>query len=102
MGLKPGTTLTVPSGTNVMAAGMGSVLPTAALTTFGAGAEIGLIAVLAAHYSKAGGPGQTAAIVISSVVAAVLVLYGATAIRALADPAPGTSLSSAAGASFTL
>jgi hypothetical protein len=100
--LKQDTILAMPAGTNVMAAGMGSVLPTAALTTFGAGAEIGLIAVLAAHYSKAGGPGQTAAIVISSVVAAVLVLYGATAIRALADPAPGTSLSSAAGASFTL
>jgi len=85
-----------------MAAGMGSVLPTAVLTTFGAGAEIGLVAVLAAHYSTAGGAGDVAAIVISAVVAAVLVLYGATAIRSLADPTPGTSLSSAAGTSFTL
>jgi hypothetical protein len=102
MGLKPGTTLTVPSGTNVIAAGMGSVLPTAALTTFGAGAEIGLVAVLAAHYSTAGRAGDVAAIVISAVVAAVLVLYGATSIRSLADPTPGTSLSSAAGTSFTL
>jgi hypothetical protein len=102
MGLKPDTTLTVPSGTNVMAAGMGSVLPTAALTTFGAGAEIGLVAVLAAHYSTAGGAGDVAAIVISAVVAAVLVLYGATSIRSLADPTSGTSLSSAAGTSFTL
>lgn len=102
MGLKPGITLTVPSGTNVMAAGMGSVLPTAALTTFGAGAEIGLVAVLAAHYSTAGGAGDVAAIVISAVVAAVLVLYGATSIRSLADSTPGTSLSSAAGTSFTL
>lgn len=100
--LKQNTTLAVPSGTNVMAAGMGSVLPTAVLTTFGAGAEIGLVAVLAAHYTTAGGAGHVAAIVIAAVVAAVLVLYGATAIRALADPAPGTSLSSAAGASFTL
>jgi len=102
MGLKPNTALTVPSGTNVMAAGMGSVLPTAALTTFGAGAEIGLVAVLAAHYSHAGGAGDVAAIVISAVVAAVLVLYGATSIRSLADPTSGTSLSSAAGTSFTL
>ena len=47
-------------------------------------------------------PGDVAAIVISAVVAAVLVLYGATAIRSLADPTPGTSLSSAAGTSFTL
>jgi hypothetical protein len=81
---------------------MGSVLPTAALTTFGAGAEIGLVAVLAAHYSTAGGAGDVAAIVISSVVAAVLVLYSATSIRSLADSTPGTSLSSAAGTSFTL
>jgi hypothetical protein len=102
MGLAPNTTLTVPTGPNVMAAGMGSVLPTAILTTFGAGAEIGLVGVLAAHYSTAGGAGDVAAIVISAVVAAVLVLYGATAIRALADPTPGTSLSSAAGTSFTL
>jgi len=102
MGLKPNTALTVPSGSNVMAAGMGSVLPTAALTTFGAGAEIGLVAVLAAHYSTAGGAGDVAAIVISAVVAAVLVLYGATSIRSLADPTSGTSLSSAAGTSFTL
>jgi hypothetical protein len=102
MGLKPNTTLTVPSGANVMAAGMGSVLPTAALTTLGAGAEIGLVAVLAAHYSTASGAGDVAAIVISAVVAAVLVLYGATSIRSLADPTAGTSLSSAAGTSFTL
>jgi len=102
MGLKPDTTLTVPSGTNVMAAGMGSVLPTAALTTFGAGAEIGLVAVLAAHYSTAGRAGDVAAIVIAAVAAAVLVLYGATSIRSLADPTSGTSLSSAAGTSFTL
>lgn len=102
MELKPNTILTVPSGTNVMAAGMGSVLPAAVLTTFGSGAEIGLVAVLAEHYSTVGGAGQVAAVVISAVVAAGLVLYGATAIRALGDPTPGTSLSSGAGASFTL
>jgi hypothetical protein len=102
MGLKPNTTLTVPSGTNVMAGGMGSVLPAAVLTTFGSGAEIGLVAVLAAHYATIGYAGQVAAVVISSVVAAGLVLYGATSIRALADSTPGTSLSSGAGTSFTL
>jgi hypothetical protein len=102
MALKPNTSLTVPPGANVMAAGMGSVLSAAALTTFGIGAEIGLIAVLAAHYSPAGHAGRVAAVVISALVAAGLVLYGATAIRSLADPTPGTSLSSGAGTSFTL
>jgi len=102
MGLRPNTTLTVPPGPNVMAAAMGSVLPAAALTTFGIGTEIGLVAVLAAHYSAAGQAGRVAAVVISALVAAGLVLYGATAIRSLADPTPGTSLSSGAGTSFTL
>jgi hypothetical protein len=102
MAVKPGTTLTVPSGANVMAAGMGSVLSAAALTIFGAGTEIGLIAVLAAHYSPAGHAGRVAAVVISAMVAAGLVLYGATSIRSLADPTPGTSLSSSAKSSFTL
>jgi hypothetical protein len=102
MGLKPNTTLTVPSSANVMVAGMGSVLTAAVLTTFGIGAEIGLVAVLAAHYSAAGQAGQVAAVVIAAAVAAGLVLYGATAIRSLANPTPGTSLNSAAGTSFTL
>jgi hypothetical protein len=102
MAVKPGTTLTVPSATNVMAAGMGSVLSAAAVTIFGIGAEIGLIAVLAVHYSPAGHAGRVAAVVISAVVAAGLVLYGATGIRSLADPTPGTSLSSSARTSFTL
>jgi hypothetical protein len=102
MAVKPDTAITVPSTPNVMAAGMGSVLPAAALTIFGIGAEMGLIAVLAAHYSPAGHAGRVAAVVISAVVAAGLVLYGATSIRSLADPIPGTSLSSSARTSFTL
>jgi hypothetical protein len=102
MALKPDTTLTVPSGPNVMAAGMGSVLSAAALTTFGVGVEIGLIAVLAAHYSPAGHAGRVVAVVISAVVAAGLILYGATSIRSLAAPTSGTSLSSGAATSFTL
>jgi hypothetical protein len=102
MALKPGTTLTVPAGPNVMAAGMGSVLSAAAFTIFGIGAELGLLAVLAAHYSTAGHAGRVAAVVISAVVAAGLVLYGATGIRSLADPTPGSSLSSGARTSFTL
>lgn len=102
MGLRANTTLTVPPGPNVMTAAMGSVLPAAAPTMFGTGTEIGLVAVLAAHYSAAGQAGRVAAVVISAVVAAGLILYGATGIRSLADPSPGTSLSSGGGTSFTL
>jgi hypothetical protein len=102
MALKADTTLTVPSGSNVMTAGMGSVLPAAILTTFASGAEIGLVAVLAAHYSTAGSAGQVAAVVIAAVVAIGLVVYGITAIQSLAEPTSGTSLSSGAGTSFTL
>lgn len=100
--LKADTTLTVPSGANVMTAGMGSVLPAAILTTFASGAEIGLVAVLAVHYSSAGSAGHVAAVVIAAVVALGLVVYGVTAIQSLAEPTTGSSLSSGAGTSFTL
>lgn len=102
MGLKTATTITVPSGPNVMAAGMLSLLPAAALTTFGIGAEIGLVAVLAAHYGAPHGGQHAAAVVISLAVAIGLVLYSATGIRSLAEPGPGSSLNAGAGTSFTL
>jgi hypothetical protein len=94
--LRANTTFTVPLDPNVRTAAMGSVLPAAALTILGIGAEIGLIAVLAAHYSAAGHAGRVAAVVISAVVAAGVVLYGATGVQSLADPSSG------AGTSFTL
>jgi hypothetical protein len=102
MRLGADTTITVPSSSNVMVAGMGSLLPAAALTMFGIGTEIGLIAVLAVHYSRATHSGQIAAGIISAGVAAGLALYGATAIRALADPTPGSSLNAEARSSFIL
>jgi len=81
---------------------MRSLLSAAALTTFGIGTEIGLVAVLAIHFSGATAAGRITAWAISAAVAAGLVLYGATAIRALADPTPGSSLSAGPGTSFTL
>jgi hypothetical protein len=84
MAVRPGTRISVPPAPNVM--GIGPVLSGAALTTFGIGTEIGLITVLAAHYSPAGYAGRVAAVVIAAVVAAGLILYGATSIRSLAEP----------------
>ena len=100
--LKADITLTVPSGSNGISAGMVSVLAAAFLTTFASGAEIGLVAVLAAHYSTAGPIGRVAAVVIAVIIAIGLIVYGAIAIQSLANPTPGTSLSSEGGTSFTL
>jgi hypothetical protein len=86
--LKTEAPIVVPSNPNVIGAGMRSLLSAAALTTFGIGTEIGLVAVLAIYFSGATGAGRITAWAISAVVAVGLVLYGATAIRALADPPP--------------
>jgi hypothetical protein len=91
MALKPGTAITLPPAPHVM--GIGSVLLAAALTIFGIGTEIGLLVVLAAHYSPAGHAGRVAAVVISAAVAAGLVIYGATSIRSLAEPSSGARTS---------
>jgi hypothetical protein len=102
MTLPAHTMLTVPCGNTVMTAGMGSVLPAAVLTTFAAGAEIGLVAVLAGHYSPAGHIAHAWAIAIAAVVAAGLLVYGVTSVRSLAEPTSGTALTSGASTSFTI
>jgi len=102
MTLPARTMLTVPCGSNVMTAGMGSVLPAAVLTTFAAGAEIGLVAVLAGHYSPAGHIAHAWALTIAAVVAAGLLSFGVTSVRSLAKPTSGTALTSGAGTSFTI
>ena len=94
--------IVVPPDSNVLVADMRSLLSAAALTTFGIGTEIGLVAVLAIHFSGATPSGRVASWVISAIVGAGLVLYGATGIRALADPTSGSSLSAGSGTSFTL
>ena len=102
MTLKADRPIVVPPGSNVLVADMRSLLSAAAVTTFGIGTEIGLIAVLAIHFSGATSSGRVASWVISAIVGAGLVLYGATGIRALADPTSGSSLSAGSGTSFTL
>ena len=100
--LEKDTPILVPSSSNMIAANMRSLLFAAALTTFAIGTEISLIATLAIHFSRANMDGHIAAWVMAVIVAAILTLYGATAIRALAEPTPGSSLSAGSATSFTL
>jgi len=102
MQLKNAMSITVPSNSNVIAAGMRSLLSAAAFTTFGIATEIGLVAVLAIRYARLTGSAHAAAWVIPAVAGIGLIVYGATAIRALADPTPGSSMGAGSGTSFTL
>jgi hypothetical protein len=58
--------------------------------------------VLAIRYARLTGPALAAAWVIPAVAGIGLIVYGATAIRALADPTPGSSMGAGSGTSFTL
>jgi hypothetical protein len=92
----------LPQGTNSLAGTMGMVLLAAMVTMFGAGAELGILTVLTVWFSEL----STAWLVIAWLVAAFVAIfalgYSVTAIRSLADPQPGSSMSSTAGTSFTL
>jgi len=90
-----------PQGTNLLVATMGMLVVANIFTMFGIGAELGIAGVLA-YFSEAT---QTWRVVMFCAIAAVAVLvfaYAQTATRAMADPQPGSSLSSQAGTSFTL
>jgi len=95
-------TFRLPQGTNSLAGTMGMVLLAAMVTMFGAGAELGILTVLTVWFSEL----STAWLVIAWLVAAFVAIfalgYSVTAIRSLADPQPGSSMSSTAGTSFTL
>ncbi len=93
--------LLAPQGTNVIVASLGIILGVNILTMFGIGAELGIAGVLAA-FSRASTPGLGFITAALAVVAIVVILYAGTATRAMADPQPGSSISSQAGASFTL
>jgi len=96
------TPIIVPPSTDLIVADMRCLIPAAALTIFGIGADIGMVAILAGHFSRAGSGGHVTAWIISAIAAVGLIVYAVTAMRALADPAPGSSLSGRSGTSFTL
>lgn len=96
------TLLTIPAGANVMVADMRSLIPAGALTIFGIGIGIGLIAVLLGLFSDADLAGRIATLVAAVFLAIGAVIYAATANRSLAEPGPGSSLNAGSTTSFTL
>jgi hypothetical protein len=93
--------LQAPQGTNIIVANLSIILIVNLFTMFGIGAELGIAGVLAG-FSDATGLGRAAVFVGLAAVAILVIIYAITATRAMADPQPGSSISSQAGASFTL
>lgn len=94
--------LQVPQGSSMIAANMAIVLLAAFVTMFGIGAELGIAGVLAYGLSDASHGWREVMLIAILAVAVFVLLYAVTAIQALADPQPGSSLSAAPGTSFTL
>jgi hypothetical protein len=92
----------IPHSSQVVAAQMWTMLAAASLTMFGIGAELGLLSVLAASLSTADLTIQWIASAAAAVSAIILVWYGVTSIRALADAMPGDAMSSTDTMSFML
>ncbi len=99
--LKRPRRLLTPQGSNVLVANMGMLVIANILTMFGIGAEIGVAFVLA-HFSEATQPGLGFIFGAIAAVALLVFVYARTAVRTMADPQPGSSISSQAGTSFTL
>jgi hypothetical protein len=92
----------LPQGANTLVGNMRLVTISALVTIFAIGAEIGIVGVLAVGLSDASNLGRWLAGVLLSLAAAFTLWYSKTAIDALANPQPGSSLSGSAGTSFTL
>jgi hypothetical protein len=91
-----------PPGGSVIFATVGIVLAASILTMFGIGAEIGIAGVLAYGLSEASQAWRSVMLGVTALVAVLVLCYAVTAIRALADPRPGSSISATGGTSFTL
>jgi hypothetical protein len=91
-----------PQSGNSLIGTLGMVILAALVTAFGVGAELGLVAVLVVGLSGASTAGRGIMAAALAVVALFTLWYSVTAIRTLADPQPGSSMSSTAGTSFTL
>ncbi len=94
--------LQVPQASYVITGNLYMTLVAAFVTMLGIGAEFGIAGVLAFGMSEASQVWRSVMLV--AIVAAGLgvLYYAVTAIAALADPQPGSSLSARSGTSFTL
>jgi hypothetical protein len=93
----------IPHSSQVVAATMWTMLVASCLTVFGIGAEIGIVGwVLGYDLVVAPQWVRVSCLVVAAAAAVLLLGYGVTAIRALADSREGTALSNAQGSSFML
>jgi hypothetical protein len=94
--------LQVPQASYVLTGNLVMILVAAFVTMLGIGAEFGIAGVLAFGMSEASQFWRS--VMLAVIVAAGLgvLYYAVTAIAALADPQPGSSLSAKSGTSFTL
>ena len=94
--------LQIPPGSNVLFGNLRMILGAAVLTMFGIGAEIGIAGVLAFGLSEASQPWRWGMLGVTGLVGLLTIAYAVTAVRAIADPRPGSSISATSGTSFTL
>ena len=95
--------LAIPHSGEVVATQMWTMLVASCLTVFGIGAEIGIIGwVLGYDLVVAPQWARLFSAVVTGVAAVLILGYGVSAIRALADTREGTTLSSAKNSSFML
>ncbi len=92
----------LPQGSNVLTGTLGMVIVTALVTIFGIGAELGIAAVLAVGLSDASSAGRWFLGAGAVGLGIFALCYSVTALRTIADPQPGSSMSSTDGTSFTL
>jgi hypothetical protein len=100
--LRTERSLQVPAGSSVLFGNLRMILGVAVLTMFGIGAEIGIAGVLAYGLSEASQPWRWGMLAVTGLVGLLTIAYAVTAIRAIADPRPGSTISATSGTSFTL
>jgi hypothetical protein len=93
--------LTVPQGSNIITATLSMLMVANVVTLFGLGAELGIASVLT-HFSVASAGWQVGLSIVVGLMGVLLLSYAVTAMRAMVDPQPGSSLNAESGASFTL
>jgi hypothetical protein len=95
--------LQVPQGASTTLFGnLRMILATAVITMFGIGAEIGIAAVLGYGLSEANEVWRSVMLGVTGLIALLVLCYAVTAVRAIADPRPGSTISATSGTSFTL
>ena len=91
-----------PQTANSLVGTMWMMIATALVTIFGIGAELGIAWELGTRLSDASPMGHHWVCAIIVALAICALAYSVTAIRTMADPQPGSSMSATPGTSFTL